>query len=111
MQHRRRLMRADRLTVPLLLRIGVAACFIGHGAFGLLQKREWLVYFELMNIPEWAALQLMPLIGTIDITIGVLALVMPCRALFAYAAGWCLMTAALRPLAGQGIAEMIERAG
>jgi phosphohistidine phosphatase SixA len=97
--------------VELLLRAGVAFCFIGHGVFGILRKPEWLAYFSLFRIPPDIAFQLMPVIGAVDIAVGILAIVYPARAVFLYAAFWALWTAALRPLAGEGVAEMLERAG
>ncbi|HET9372715.1 MAG TPA: redoxin domain-containing protein [Vicinamibacterales bacterium] len=95
----------------VLLRIGFACCFIGHGAFGLLQKREWLVFFQTFGIGADLGSTLMPIVGTIDIAIGIAGLLLPMRALFLYAAIWCLFTAALRPLAGLSFGEVIERAG
>jgi len=97
--------------VSWLLRIACAMCFIGHGAFGLLQKREWLPFFVAFGIPENTALQLMPVIGSIDIAIGVAALLGPPRVVFLYGACWCLFTAALRPLAAMSVGEFFERAG
>lgn len=98
-----------RLT--LLLRFGVALCFIGHGAFGLLRKAEWLPYFQVFGIGPDTALFLMPVIGAVDIAIGVLALTRPAPVVLAYAAAWCLWTAALRPMAGEPVWETVERAG
>jgi phosphohistidine phosphatase SixA len=97
--------------VERLLRLAVAACFIGHGAFGVLRKEEWLTYFTLFGIDTESASQMMPLVGGIDIAIGFLALFWPARAVFLYAAVWAAFTALLRPLAGQGVAEALERAG
>jgi phosphohistidine phosphatase SixA len=94
-----------------LLRAAVAACFIGHGAFGILRKTEWLTYFGLFGIDAQVAAQLMPLIGSVDIMVGLLALLWPARAVFLYAALWAAFTAVLRPFAGEGIAEALERAG
>jgi hypothetical protein len=51
----------------------------------------------------------MPVVGALDVTIGLLILVVPVRAVLLHMALWGLMTAALRPLAGQGIWEMLER--
>lgn len=98
-------------SVFLLLRTGVAMCFIGHGMFGILQKREWLVFFDRFGIGESAGLALMPLVGGVDIAIGIAALLLPLRVVFLYATVWCAFTAALRPISGLGVAEFIERAG
>jgi hypothetical protein len=102
---------AARPGLPLILRTGVALCFVGHGAYGVMTKAAWLPYFNVAGIGETAARQLMPWIGAMDITLGFLALVWPCRALLLWGAGWCVWTALLRPLAGQGWPEFFERAG
>ena len=96
---------------PWLLRIGFAMCFVGHGAFGILQKRDWLSFFAAFGIGEPVALQLMPVVGTVDIALGIAVLFGAPRALVLYGAGWCLFTAALRPLTGSSAGEFFERAG
>src|SRR5215216_704381 len=50
------------------LRLAVGACFIGHGAFGIITKADWLPFFAFTGIPEWLAWRMMPVIGTMDIT-------------------------------------------
>ena len=95
----------------LTLRTGVAMCFIGHGAFGLMTKQAWVPYFGVAGISEPWAWHLMPWIGGMDVAIGFLAFIWPCRALFFWAAGWAVWTALLRPFAGQGWPEFFERAG
>lgn len=102
--------RAGRV-LELLLRLGVAGCFIGHGAFGVIGKAAWLPYFAVVGIGEDLAWRLMPIIGTIDIVVGILVLIKPHPAFLIYAAGWALWTALLRPLAGESVFEALERAG
>ena len=97
--------------LPWILRTGVALCFIGHGSYGVMTKSAWLPYFAVAGIRESVAWQLMPWVGAMDIAIGFLAFIWPCRALFAWAAIWAVWTAMLRPLAGQGWSEFFERAG
>ena len=97
--------------LPQILLTGVAMCFIGHGAFGLMTKQGWVPYFGVVGITEPMALKLMPWVGTMDVAIGFLAFVWPSRALFAWAAFWATWTALLRPLAGQGWPEFFERTG
>src|SRR4051812_31741207 len=94
-----------------ILRTGVAMCYLGHGAFGLITKAAWLPFFAVASVPESQAWAMMPWIGTMDVAIAFLAFIWPCRALFGYAAVWALWTALLRPLAGQGWPEFFERAG
>ncbi len=97
--------------IAWILRVGLAMCYIGHGAFGIITKQAWLPYFAVAGINERSAWHLMPWIGTMDVAMGFLVLVWPCRALFAWAAFWTVWTALLRPFAGQGWPEFFERAG
>jgi hypothetical protein len=102
---------AEATTLHWIFRLAVTAEFIGHGAFGMLTKAAWLPYFAVAGISAAWAWALMPLIGVIDITLGVLALLRPMRAVLLYMAFWGLLTACLHPLAGEGIWECLERAG
>src|SRR5215212_8638712 len=97
--------------VHWILRVAVAAEFVGHGAFGIITKAAWLPYFAVVGVPPSLAWSLMPLVGTWDITMGLLALVRPTRAALLYMAVWGFWTALLRPLAGEGVWELLERAG
>lgn len=102
---------SESVVLPWILRTGVAFCFLGHGAYGLITKKAWLPYFGVVGIPEPVAWQMMPWVGTMDVAIAFLAFIWPCRALFTWAACWAVWTAMLRPLAGQGWPEFFERAG
>jgi hypothetical protein len=92
-----------------LLRIGVFMEFVGHGCCGLNTKAGWLPYFKVFAIPEPLAWKLMPLVGFMDVGLGILGLVTPRRALLLYMAFWGCFTAMLRPAAGEGGWEFIER--
>ena len=102
---------AETRGIPWTLRIGVAGCFIGHGAFGVITKAVWVPYFAVGGISEPLAWRLMPWVGTMDIAVGLLALAWPCRALLGWAALWATWTALVRPLAGEPGWEFLERAG
>ena len=93
------------------LRLGAAACFIGHGAFGIITKAAWIPYFALVGIPSDVAYALMPVVGTIDILMGIAVLLSPRPAVLLYMAVWALWTALLRPLTGESAFETLERAG
>jgi uncharacterized membrane protein YphA (DoxX/SURF4 family) len=98
--------------VHWIFRIAFLWEFIGHGAFGVMGgKAAWLPYFGVVGIGESAAWKLMPIIGYVDVTMGILTLFRPMRAVLLYGAVWGLWTAMLRPLAGQGIWELLEREG
>jgi len=93
------------------LRLAAAMCFIGHGAFGIITKQIWFNYFGVFGIPHDTALTLMPVVGLIDILMGISLLIYPTRAILLWLVFWGLMTAALRPLSGEPFAEFLERAG
>jgi hypothetical protein len=85
-----------------LFRLALCGEFVGHGAFGLMTKQAWVPYFTLFGLPEGWAWTLMPVVGSVDIVLGLLALVAPTRAGLLYMGCWGLFTALLRPLAGEG---------
>jgi hypothetical protein len=102
---------ARRRRVYWCLRIGASACFIGHGAFGVITKSAWLPYFAVVGIPPDLAYALMPVVGTIDIVMGIAVLLSPRPIVLLYMSVWALWTALLRPLAGETVFETMERAG
>ena len=93
-------------------RVALFMEFVGHGAFGVMGgKAAWLPYFHVVGIGSLTAWELMPLIGFVDVFLGSLALVRPTRAAVLYMGVWGFWTALLRPIAGEGWWEFIERAG
>jgi hypothetical protein len=98
-------------TAYWILRIGAALCFIGHGAFGFITKAAWLNYFAVVGIPEAWAWRLMPLVGTVDVLVGMAVLFAPRGLPLLYMSVWATWTALLRPLSGESIFETLERAG
>ena len=93
-----------------MLRVACAAEFVGHGAFGIMTKAAWVPYFGVVGIPPEVAWNLMPVVGTVDVSIGLLVgIVRPVRIVLLYMAVWGLLTATIRPLAGEPIWEFIER--
>ncbi|HSF16726.1 MAG TPA: hypothetical protein VLK65_14350 [Vicinamibacteria bacterium] len=93
------------------LRIGCAMCWIGHGVWGVITKAGWLPFFAVFGIPEETAYKLMPLVGTVDITLGMLMLFHPTRANLTWMVVWTTFTALLRPIVGMGWWEFLERGG
>ena len=93
------------------LRVGAAACFVGHGAFGILAKAAWVPYFAVAGIPKDWAYRLMPVVGSLDIAAGIAVLFSPRPFVLLYMAVWATWTALLRPLAGESVFEALERAG
>jgi hypothetical protein len=93
------------------LRFASAMCFIGHGAFGIITKQIWCNYFAVVGIGHDMSYTLMPYVGMMDILFGISLLVYPIRAVAGWLVIWGLITASMRPLSGEPIAEFIERAG
>lgn len=89
----------------------MAMCFIGHGAFGIITKPIWCNYFAVFGIDKALSYQLMPVVGSIDILLGILMIIYPMRAIAGWLVIWGITTAFLRPLSGEPFAEFIERAG
>jgi len=102
---------ASSKSIHWVLRISACLCFVGHGAFGFITKEGWIQFFSLVGIPRDFGFSMMPLIGTVDVLVGIAVLIAPCRAALAYMVFWALMTAALRPAVGMGFSEFFERAG
>lgn len=94
-----------------VLQVAVAMCFIGHGIFGFITKEIWCNYFGVFGIGWALSYQLMPVVGTMDIFMGLLMLVYPVRAIPVWLVIWGTVTALCRPLSGEPFAEFIERAG
>jgi hypothetical protein len=86
-------------------------CFIGHGAFGIRMKSAWASYFLSMGFTDGTAYRLMPIVGTVDILMGIFVLLSPCRAVLLWMTFWATFTALLRPWSGEPFWETLERAG
>ena len=102
---------SDSYTAYWLLRVGAALCFIGHGAFGFITKAAWVPYFGVVGIPEAWAWRLMPLVGSVDVVVGMAILFAPRGLPLVYMTIWAVWTALLRPLSGDSVFETLERAG
>jgi hypothetical protein len=94
-----------------LLRLGVVGCFLGHGAYGLLTKEAWVPYFDVVGIDRTWAYRLMPWVGAMDVSLGLIMAVAPLPIVLLHLTVWGLWTAALRPLSGDVVWECVERAG
>lgn len=97
------------MQIQWILRIGVFGTFLGHGVFALSVKPGWIPFLTVIGFSPETAIRLMPLIGTIDVIIAVLAIVHPMRFVFIYAFIWALATAIMRPVIGLPIWEFVER--
>jgi hypothetical protein len=94
-----------------LLHLGVVGCFLGHGAYGFLTKEAWVPYFGVVGIDRTWAYWLMPWVGAMDVSLGLIMAITPLRIAMLHLIVWGLWTAALRPLSGDSVWEFVERAG
>ena len=94
-----------------ILRIAAVAYFIGHGGFEIATKTAWIPYFAAWEMPEPWVWRLMPVLGAIEICLGLLTLFRPLPAVLLWMAFWGFQIACLRPLSGEPIWELLERAG
>ena len=101
----------NKKNIYYTLRFASAMCFIGHGAFGIIGKKIWLNYFAVFGIGTVTGTHLMPVLGTVDILLGISLLIYPTRAVLGWLVVWGMVTALCRPLSGEPFAEFIERAG
>ncbi len=93
-----------------LFRMFIMWEFVGHGAFGVITKPEWVQFFAVVGINETWAYHLMPIVGSFDILMGLSVLFYPTRAVLLWMAIWGVWTALLRPLSGTSWTEFFERA-
>ncbi|MBI2444377.1 MAG: hypothetical protein HYV42_04030 [Candidatus Magasanikbacteria bacterium] len=93
-----------------VLRIAVAGEFLGHGAFALQGKPQWVGWISKLTGADAAlAGQLLLLVGLLDLLVALIVLVKPVRAAMLWAAFWGFWTALVRPLVGEPIWDFVER--
>lgn len=96
-----------------LLRLATAGAFIGHGAYGaFVQKPGWYPFFGELGVSATTVDRdsLMVWAGAFEVVLGVLALVVPIRALLLGMFVWKIGTEFVwYPLAGKPAWEFVER--
>lgn len=96
--------------ISWVLRIAVAGEFIGHGAFALQGKQQWVGWFANFGISDpGLATQLLFLVGLTDMAVALVILVKPIRAVLLWAAFWGFWTALIRPIVGESTWDFVER--
>lgn len=96
--------------IEWVLRIAVAGEFIGHGAFALQGKKQWIGWFSNFGVSDvGTATQLLFLVGAIDTALALLILIKPVRIALLWMVFWGFWTALMRPLVGEPIWDFVER--
>ena len=96
--------------VEWILRIAVAGEFIGHGAFALQGKKQWVGWFADFGVADaTVASTLLFLVGLMDIALAILILLKPIRLALLWMTFWGFWTALLRPIVGEPFWDFVER--
>lgn len=96
--------------VSWVLRIAVAGEFIGHGVFAIQGKSQWITWIQsFANVDTGMAIQLLFLVGIMDITVALIVLLFPIRLILLWATFWGFWTALVRPIMGEPIWDFVER--
>lgn len=96
--------------IQWVLRIAVAGEFLGHGAFALSGKKQWIGWIQqLTGADNVLSSQLMVLIGSIDLLIALIVILRPIKLVLLWATFWGFWTALVRPLVGEPIWDFVER--
>ena len=96
--------------ISWVLRVAVAGEFIGHGAFALQGKADWIKWIsQLAYVDIATATTLLLLVGLFDVVVALIVLVRPVRPILLWAAFWGFWTALVRPIVGLGWLDFIER--
>ncbi|OGL87198.1 hypothetical protein A3I40_03160 [Candidatus Uhrbacteria bacterium RIFCSPLOWO2_02_FULL_48_12] len=97
-------------TIEWILRIAVAGEFLGHGAFALQGKVQWVKWIsQLTSVDLVTAGQLLMLVGFADLAVALIVLLKPIRLALLWATFWGFWTALVRPLVGEPMWDFIER--
>lgn len=96
--------------IEWVLRIAIFGEFLGHGVLAVGGKQQWLDWIsQLTGASNVLAVQLLTLIGILDILVAFSVLIRPMRIVLVWAAIWGFWTALLRPIVGEPIWDFIER--
>lgn len=95
-----------------LLSLSIAGTFIGHGCIALTQPDpKWFDYLQVAGVGRSVAVTLLPVLGAMDVVLGVMAVVFPHPLCLAWAVVWAVAAAAMRPLSGESLWEAVQLTG
>jgi hypothetical protein len=96
-------------TIEWVLRIGTFGTFLGHGLLAIDGHEGWHSYLMFIGLTGDQAMQLLPVIGSLDVVIALWVLLKPNRWIVAWAVFWAFSTATIRPLSGEPLLFFVER--
>ena len=97
-------------TIQWVLRLAVAGEFVGHGAFALQGKQQWVGWISQMTgINDILSAKLLLAIGLLDLLVAAIILIRPIKIVLLWAVFWGFWTALVRPIVGEPVWDFIER--
>ena len=97
-------------TIQWVLRLAVAGEFVGHGAFALQGKQQWVGWISQMTgINDILSAKLLLAIGLLDLLVAAIILIRPVKIVLLWAVFWGFWTALVRPIVGEPVWDFIER--
>ena len=96
--------------VEWILRLAVAGEFVGHGAFAVQGKQQWVGWISQMTgINDILSAKLLLAIGLLDLLVAAIILIRPVKIVLLWAVFWGFWTALVRPIVGEPVWDFIER--
>ncbi len=93
----------------IILKIGLAFTFAGHGIFALLGRMSWIPFLTFFGFSVETSETLLTVIGGLDILVAIGILTLRTPFIFLWCTLWTLATALIRPITGESWIEFIER--
>jgi hypothetical protein len=96
--------------VEWALRLAVFGTFCGHGLIAVIEMpAKWLDYLAIVGVPVDYRCNLLVFIGALDLALALSMLIKPLKPVLIYCVIWALATALMRPIAGEGVLQFVER--
>jgi hypothetical protein len=97
--------------LSLILRIGLAGTFLGHGLTAYTLPEAWLGYLQCVGLKGQNGITILKVIGTMDVIVAVWLLIKPNKPLVIWIFIWLVAVSLVRPICGESWLEFIKRGG
>jgi hypothetical protein len=95
----------------LILRVGLAGTFLGHGLTAYALPEAWLGYLQCVGLESQNGIATLKVIGTMDVIVAVWLFIKPNRPLVIWGFIWLVAVSLIRPLCGESWLELVKRSG
>jgi len=100
----------NKMKTSIILRLGAGLCFVGHGILALTAKAKFIALLATFNIEPALAIQLLKLIGAVDIIVGLMILFHPTKWVLKWAMIWTGLTIVAWFIHGDSLMDLMRRA-